>query len=76
MTGVQTCALPIFKLWPGLLAGVIARAAAPFLGGLALTASIAGLMLVALVAIVNRALPGAGLIAVGSILNTLVTLAN
>lgn len=64
------------KLWPGLLAGVIARAAAPFLGGLALTTSIAGLMLVGLVAIVNRALPGAWLIALGSLLNTVVTLVN
>ncbi len=64
------------KLWPALLAGVIARAAAPFLGGLALTTSIAGLMLVGLVAIVNRALPGAWLIALGSLLNTVVTLVN
>ncbi len=63
-------------LWPGLLFGVIARAAAPFLGGLALSASISGLMLVALVAIVNRALPGAWLIALGSLLNTAVTLLN
>jgi hypothetical protein len=64
------------KLWPALLAGVIARASAPLLGGLALTASIAGLMLVALVAIVNRALPGAWLIALGSLLNTVVIFAN
>jgi uncharacterized protein DUF5317 len=64
------------KLWPGLLAGVIARAAAPLLGELALATSLAGLVLVALVAIVNRALPGAWLIAVGSSLNAVVTFAN
>jgi hypothetical protein len=64
------------RLWPGLLLGVIARAVAPFLGGLALTASIAGLMLITLVAVVNRALPGALLIGLGSFLNTIVTLAN
>jgi uncharacterized protein DUF5317 len=64
------------KLWPGLLVGVIARAAAPFLGGLALTASIAGLALVGLVAIVNRAVPGTWLIALGSLLNTIVISAN
>src|SRR6185503_6836419 len=64
------------KLWPGLLAGVAARAVAPFLGGLALAVSLAGLILVALVAAVNRALPGAWLIALGSLLNALVILAN
>jgi hypothetical protein len=64
------------KLWPGLLAGLIARVAAPFLGGLGLAASIAGLVLVALVAVVNRALPGAWLIGLGALLNTLVTLLN
>ena len=64
------------KLWPGLLAGVIARAVAPFLGGLALNTSIAGLILVALVAVVNRALPGAWLIALGSLLNAVVTALN
>ena len=63
-------------LWPGLLAGVIARAVAPFLGGLALSVSIAGLMLVALVAFVNRALPGAWLIGLGSLLNAVVTFVN
>ena len=47
------------KLWPGLVAGGAARLVAPFLGGLALSVSLAGLMLVALVAAVNRALPGA-----------------
>ncbi|HEX9266550.1 MAG TPA: DUF5317 family protein [Candidatus Limnocylindria bacterium] len=64
------------KLWPGLVVGVIARAVAPFLGELALTASLAGLMLVTLVALVNRALPGAWLIGVGSLLNAVVTFAN
>jgi hypothetical protein len=64
------------KLWPGLLAGAIARVVAPFLGGLALSVSIAGLVLVALVALVNRALPGAWLIGLGSLLNISVTLAN
>jgi len=64
------------KLWPGLLAGVIARAVAPFLGALALSASLAGLVLVALVAIVNRVLPGAWLIALGSTLNAIVTFIN
>lgn len=64
------------KLWPVLLAGVIARAVAPFLGGLAFGASLAGLILVALVAFANRALPGAWLIALGSLLNAFVTLIN
>jgi Family of unknown function (DUF5317) len=64
------------KLWPALVAGVIARAAAPIAGGLALATSLAGLVLVALVAVVNRALPGAWLIALGSSLNALVTFAN
>jgi hypothetical protein len=64
------------KLWPGLLAGAIARVVAPFLGGLALSVSIAGLVLVALVALVNRALPGAWLIGLGALLNTAVTVIN
>ncbi len=64
------------RLWPGLLVGVAARAIAPFLGGFALSAWLAGLLLVALVAVVNRALAGAWLIALGSLLNTVVTLAN
>jgi hypothetical protein len=64
------------KAWPMLVAGVIARAAAPFLGALALGGSIAGLILVAFVAIVNRALPGAWLVALGSLLNAAVTLVN
>ncbi|MDQ2913815.1 MAG: DUF5317 domain-containing protein [Chloroflexota bacterium] len=64
------------KFWPALLVGAIARLIAPFLAGLALTTSIAGLVLVAFVAIVNRALPGAWLIGFGSVLNTAVILAN
>jgi hypothetical protein len=64
------------KFWPALLAGMIARAAAPFLGGLALTASVAGLALVALVALLNRALPGAWLIGLGALLNSVVTFIN
>jgi len=65
-----------FKLWPALLAGAGSRAAAPFLGGLALGASILGLALVSIVALVNRGLPGAWLIALGSMLNLLVTSVN
>lgn len=64
------------RFWPALLAGMIARAAAPFLGGLALTASIAGLALVGLVAVLNRALPGAWLIGLGALLNGFVTFIN
>jgi hypothetical protein len=64
------------KIWPGLLAGVIARAAAPFLGVLGLTTSIAGLLLVAVVALANRAIPGAWLVGVGALLNAAVTLLN
>jgi hypothetical protein len=64
------------KFWPGLIAGVVARTAAPFLGSLALAASLVGLVVVTLVAGVNRGLPGAGLIAVGSLLNAVVTFAN
>jgi uncharacterized protein DUF5317 len=63
-------------LSPALIAGVIARLAAPFLGGLAFAASIAGLLLVAIVALANRALPGAWLIAFGALLNGVVTLLN
>ena len=64
------------ELWPGLLVGVIARTVAPFLGALALSASIVGLTLVAVVAFVNRALPGAWLIGLGSLLNAIVSLVN
>jgi hypothetical protein len=64
------------KLWPVLTAGVAARAAAPLLGGLALSASIAGLLLVALVALVNRAMPGAWLVGLGAVLNSAVTIVN
>jgi hypothetical protein len=60
------------KLWPALFVGAVARVVAPFLGGLALVSSIAGLVLVSLVALANRALPGAVLIAVGSLLNVAV----
>src|SRR2546423_15285355 len=45
------------KFWPALFAGVIARTVAPLLGGLALSASIAGLLLVAFVAGFYRAAP-------------------
>jgi hypothetical protein len=64
------------RLSPALVAGAIARVAAPFLGGLALASSIGGLLLVALVALANRALPGAWLIATGAVLNSVVTLIN
>jgi hypothetical protein len=64
------------SLLPALIAGVIARVAAPFLGALALGASIAGLLLVAATALANRGLPGAWLIALGALLNSLVTLVN
>ena len=64
------------KLWPALALGVIARAAAPLVGSFGLIASIAGLLLVAFVAIANRLLPGALLIALGSLLNALVTTIN
>jgi hypothetical protein len=64
------------KLWPGLLAGAIARAVAPFLDGLAPGASIAGLLLVASVAVLNLVIPGAWLIALGSSLNAIVIIAN
>jgi hypothetical protein len=64
------------KLWPVLLAGVIARAVAPFLGGLALSASLAGMFLIAIVAAAHRVLPGAWLIGLGSLLNAFVTLIN
>ena len=64
------------KFWPGLVAGVLARAIAPLLGGLALVTSLAGLLLVGLVAILNRALPGAWVIGFGALLNALVTFVN
>ena len=57
------------KFWPALFVGAIARVVAPFLGGLALASSVAGIVLVGLVAFANRALPGALLIAAGSLLN-------
>ena len=64
------------NLSPVLVAGVIARLAAPFLGGLALAVSITGLLLVAVVALANRALPGTWLVASGALLNSAVTFAN
>jgi len=64
------------KLWPWLAAGVIARVAAPLVGGLSLVLSLAGLLLVATVAIMNRVLPGTWLVAIGSLLNAAVTVAN
>jgi Family of unknown function (DUF5317) len=64
------------RIWPALFIGAIARGAAPFLGELALASSVIGLVLVAAVAAVNWLLPGAVLIAVGSLLNALVTIAN
>jgi Family of unknown function (DUF5317) len=63
-------------LSPALVAGVIARVAAPFLGEVALAASIVGLVLVGVVALVNRALPGSWLIGLGALLNSFVTLVN
>lgn len=64
------------KLWPALLVGALARAAAPLLGGLGLASSVLGLVLMAGVAAFNWFLPGALLIAVGSVLNVIVTVAN
>jgi hypothetical protein len=64
------------KLLPGLVAGAAARLVGPFLGGLALSVSLAGLILIGIVAAVNRAVPGAWVIAMGSLLNTVVILAN
>jgi len=65
-----------FALSPALVVGIIARVAAPFLGGLALAASIVGLVLVGVVALVNRALPGTWLIGLGALLNSFVTFIN
>jgi hypothetical protein len=64
------------SLSPALIAAAVARLAAPFLGGLALAASIAGLVLIAVVAFANRALPGAWFIEVGALLNSVVTFLN
>jgi hypothetical protein len=63
-------------LWPVLAVGAIARLIAPFLGGLALISSLVGLACIAAVALVNWSLPGALLIALGSLLNLLVTALN
>jgi hypothetical protein len=64
------------SLSPALVAGVLARVTAPFLGGLALAVSISGLLLVAAAALANRALPGAWLVGLGALLNSAVTLVN
>src|SRR5438477_9753799 len=64
------------KFWPALIGGAIARTVAPLLGGLALSASIAGLLLMAFVAVLNRAIPGAWLIGIGATLNSIVTFLN
>jgi hypothetical protein len=64
------------KLLPALVAAVVSRAVAPFFGELALGISMIGLALVAVVALINRALPGAWLVALGSMLNLLVILIN
>jgi hypothetical protein len=60
------------KLLPALVAAAVSRAVAPFFGELALGISMLGLALIAVVALVNRALPGAWLVALGSMLNLLV----
>lgn len=64
------------SLLPALIVGLIARVAAPFLGVLALSASMVGLLLVAVTALANRGLPGAWLIALGALLNSVVTFVN
>jgi hypothetical protein len=63
-------------LAPALIAAAVARLAAPFLGGLGLAVSVVGLVLVAVVAFANRALPGAWFIAVGALVNSVVTFLN
>jgi hypothetical protein len=65
-----------FKWWPAILAAAVSRAFAPFLGGLALGVSTLGLALIVLVALINRALPGAWLVAIGSTLNLAVISVN
>ena len=65
-----------FKLWPALLCGAILRGVAPLLGVLALGISILGLAFIALGALANRAMPGAWLIALGSLVNILVISVN
>ncbi len=65
-----------FRFWPALVVGAVARLAAPLLGALALAASVIGLVLVGAVAILDRALPGAWLLAGGALLNALVTIFN
>ena len=62
--------------WPVLLTSILARAIAPFTGAAALAWSVLGLALVVAVAIANRMMAGAVVIAVGSLLNLLVTVLN
>jgi len=65
-----------FKLSPALLVGAVARAVAPFLGGLRLVTKKIGLLLIALIGVINRGVPGAWLIGIGSALNFLVISVN
>jgi hypothetical protein len=60
------------KFLPALVVAAALRAVAPFLSELSLGASMFGLALIAVVALMNRALPGAWLVALGSTLNLLV----
>ena len=64
------------QLWPALVAAAVSRAVAPFLGDLALGLSMIGVAGIGLVALLNRALPGAWLVASGSMLNLLVIALN
>jgi len=64
------------RFLPALVVAAALRAVAPFFGQLALGISMFGLALIALVAVVNRALPGAWLVALGSTLNLLVISVN
>ena len=64
------------RWWPLLIAGLVARASALFFRAIALETSVLGIALIVAVAIVNRGLPGAVLIALGSLLNLLVILVN
>ena len=73
LSGLQRFEL---KWWPLLIAGLIARASALFFRVIALETSVLGIALIVAVAIVNRRLPGAVLVAVGSLLNLLVILMN
>jgi hypothetical protein len=64
------------KFWPVLAGGAAARLAAPFVGSLALVFSVLGLVLVGLAAMLNRTLPGVGLLGAGALLNAVVTILN